>query len=159
MMQDILDILNIAEAQQSSHQLSIEFKFESVSDPIKLALDNFRDIVNRVNRVLEKRPTLPDSGIMWNVWELIGKPCSDNRPEDFPVVPKINSTGQLEIDIYFSQLSGLVSDFRSLFRQHGNTRGQINETASSLSNSAPDKNKLIGKNVLTLVAGFSANIN
>lgn len=145
MMQDILDILNIAQAQQSSHQLSIEFKFESVSDPIKLALENFREIVNRIDRVLEKRPVLPDCSVMWNVWELIGKPCSDNRPEGFPVVPKINSTGQLEIDIYLDQLSGLVSDFRSLFRQHGNTRKQINETASSLSNIAPDKNKLIGQ--------------
>lgn len=145
MMQDILDILIIAEAQQSSHHLSVEFKFDSVSAPIKSTLENFRDIVNRIQRVLEKRPILPDHSLMWNVWKLIGKPCPDNPPEGFPAVPTITSTGQVDIDIYFDQLSRLVSDFRSLFRRYGKTRKQINEAASSLTNSDPDENKLIGQ--------------
>lgn len=148
MMRDILDVLNTAEARQASHHLSVEFKFDKVTDPIKTTLEQFREAVQRVQRVLEKRPELPNNNVMWPLSERLRgflDNASPNRPEGFPPVFAIASTGNPRIDSHLELLVRLVSDFRALWREYGATRKQVGEAARSLHPDGADVQVLRGQ--------------
>ncbi|MCU0070199.1 hypothetical protein N8H71_01280 [Pseudomonas koreensis] len=137
MMQDILDVLILAETRESRHQLSVEFKFDKVSDPIKATLEQFRETVQRTQRILERRPKLPDREIMFSISmalreKITGFPI--NKPDNFPPVPVIAQTGQAEIDAQMRLLTRLVSAFRELWLQHGKNRDEVLGAANALNN-------------------------
>lgn len=133
MMQDILDVLIEANAVNASNQLSVEFKFDDVSDPLKATLEQFRATVLRTRNVLEKRPKLPDSDLRWSLFETLRRyipnDSSGERPKGFPPVESINKTGHQGIDAQLDTIAELVSAVRGLWCKHGETRSQVFETA------------------------------
>jgi hypothetical protein len=135
MMQDILDVLITAEARQSSHRLSVEFRFDAVSDPIKATLEEFRETIERTRRVLERRPTLPSQDLMWSILRdlrgLTSISLSD-PPQDFPLVPPIGKTGHRPLDDELERLALLVAAFRGLWRSHGSSRSEVQAAAVKL---------------------------
>lgn len=135
MMQDILDVLITAEARQASHQLSVEFKFDNVTDPIKATLEQFREAVHHTQRVLEKRPKLPNNNLMWPLSEVLRSflpAFPKSLPKDFPPVSAITPTGHIGLDAQLASIARLVSDFRALWKRHGTTRQQMGDAARSL---------------------------
>lgn len=144
MMQDILNVLIIAEAKQAVGQLSVEFKFDNVIDPIKATFEEFRKIVACIQRVMKKKPTLPNVNLMWNLAKSLG---SDHTkllffPKDFPPLPTLTLTGCNEVDALLKYLPELVSDFRELWRHHGATRSQVYNAAKAMLASNPDEQVL-----------------
>jgi hypothetical protein len=132
MMQDILEVLIKAEARQSSHRLSVEFRFDEVSDPIKATLEEFRQATESTRRVLERRPKLPGKDLMWSIWEELRELNSmsrDSLPPGFPPVPPIDRTGYPPLDHELARLAQLVADFRVLWRRHGETRSDVGDAA------------------------------
>lgn len=135
MMQDILGVLITAQAQQSSHPLSVAFKFDDVSDPLKATLEQFRDVVRRTQRALEMRPKLPNSGVMWGIFDLLrdfvtARP--NNAPPGFPPFPAIAPTGHAGLDTQLARLAQLVLAFTDLWRRHGATRRQVCDSALAM---------------------------
>lgn len=51
-----------------------------------------------------------------------------DRPDDFPLVEPVKSTGHAGLDAQLAIIADLVSDFRLFFRQHGRTRSQVTAT-------------------------------
>ncbi|MCS6500731.1 hypothetical protein NYD60_11965 [Burkholderia thailandensis] len=148
MMQDILDVLITAEARQASHKLSVEFKFDEVTDPIKATLEQFREAIHRTQRVLEKRPELPNDNLMWPLSKVLRSFVTafpESPPADFPPVSAITSTGHTGIDAQLACLARLVSDFRGLWRRHGTTRQQVGDAANALPYTDPDVQVLRGQ--------------
>lgn len=148
MMQDILDVLITAEARQASHQLSVEFKFDDVTDPIKSTLEQFREAVHRTQRVLERRPELPNDNLMWPLSKVLRSfvmAFPESTPPDFPPVSAITPTGHTGIDEQLACLARLVSDFRALWRRHGTTRKQVGDAAIALPYTDPDVQVLRGQ--------------
>ena len=139
MMQDILNVLILAETREATHQLSVEFKFDKVNDPIKATLEQFGETIQRTQRILERRPKLPNSNVMWSLSStlresLIGFP--EHLSADFPPIPAITATGHVEIDARLELLTRLVSAFRELWLRHGQTRDQVVAVAQILSDSS-----------------------
>lgn len=133
MMQDILDLLIDANALQASNQLSVEFKFDAVNDPIMATLEQFRETVQRTRSVLEKRPKLPKRDVMWSLSATLRKYIPNylsSRPSaDFPVVDPINETGNQNVDLQLRTITELVSAFRKLWLQYGDTRRRVGDAA------------------------------
>ncbi|WP_043614342.1 hypothetical protein [Chromobacterium violaceum] len=148
MMQDILDVLITAQAQQSSHPLSVEFKFDDVTDPIKATLEQFRKAVDRMQRVLEKRPKLPNNNLMWLIWrelhDLAPKGPAD-WPEEFPPAVTVPTTGHGGLDVQLARLTRLVSDFIQLWKRYGATRKEVMDAAHTMTNDVPDAQILRGQ--------------
>lgn len=118
MMQDILDVLIIAEAKQASHHLSVEFKFDNVTDPIKATLEEFRQSVLRTKQMLESRPRLPTASVMWAISSVMREYLSampKGLTRDFQPIPQIASTGHSDIDARFRTIARLVSAVRKLW--------------------------------------------
>lgn len=148
MLQDILDVLIVAEARRSSRGLSVEFKFDSVSDPIKATLEQFREAIERTRRVLERRPQLPNTDVMWRIWRELRRfsPTSpDSPPAHFPPVAPIAETGHLQLDIELARLAQLVADFRKLWQGHGSTRSEVAKVASEINRAEEDTGTLTGQ--------------
>jgi hypothetical protein len=148
MMQDILDVLITADARQASHRLSVEFKFDDVTDPIKATLEQFQEAVNRIQCVLEKRPKLPNDNLMWSLSAVLRSVLSTfprNRPLDFPPVSAMPSTGHTGIDAQLACIVQLVSDFRVLWMRHGTTREQVGQAAPALRHTDSDVEGLGGQ--------------
>jgi hypothetical protein len=148
MMQDILDILITADARQASHRLSVEFKFDDVTDPIKATLEQFREVAHRIQRVLEKRPKLPNDNLMWSLSEVLRSVLSEfprHRPLDFPPVSAIPSTGHTGVDARLTCIVQLVSDFRVLWMRHGTTRQQVGEASRALRHTDANVGELGGQ--------------
>ncbi|MEN3160332.1 hypothetical protein ABC502_18320 [Alkalimonas sp. NCh-2] len=135
MMQDILDLLIEANALQASNQLSVEFKFDEVNDPIKATLGEFRETVQRTQSVLEKRPKLPKSEVMWSLSgtlrKFIPNYLSSRPPENFPAVSPIKKTGHQNVDTQLRAITELVSAFRELWLKYGDTRRQVGQAGCS----------------------------
>ncbi|MCS6515047.1 hypothetical protein, partial [Burkholderia thailandensis] len=135
MMQDILDVLITAEARQASHKLSVEFKFDEVTDPIKATLEQFREAIHRTQRVLEKRPELPNDNLMWPLSKVLRSFVTafpESPPADFPPVSAITSTGHTGIDAQLACLARPVSDVRWLWRGRGRIQRQVGDVANAL---------------------------
>lgn len=135
MMQDILRLLIIADARQSTRHLSVEFKFDKVSDPIKNTLEQFRASAERFQRVQEKRPKLPNDKVMWGLSAILRKFLTSppaNPPAGFTPVAPISRTGHADLDSELQFLSGLVSGFISLWQSYGSTRKQVGDVARSM---------------------------
>lgn len=135
MMEDILNVLIVADARQSTHRLSVEFKFDKVDDPIKATLEQFRESVQRVQRVLKLRPKLPNHNVMRTLSQILRGFCAEvptTRPNNFPLVSAIASSGNAGVDSRLELLARLVSDFRVLWRSHGATRAEVYASAMSL---------------------------
>lgn len=148
MLQDILDVLISAEARRSSHGLSVEFKFDTVSDPIKATLEQFREAIERTRRVLERRPKLPNSNVMWPIWRELRKfsPVSPSSPPaHFPPILPIAKTGYLGLDTELARLAQLVADFRKLWQGHGATRSDVGQAASEINRAEEDSGTLTGQ--------------
>lgn len=148
MMRDILDVLVCAQAQQSSRPLSVSFKFDEVSDPIKETLEQFRDATSRVHRVLTSRPELPNSNAMWSVFGALDDFAPRHRrdwPKAFPSVTVIPSTGHDSLDTQLARLAGLVSDFIELWMRHGSTREEVRTSAAGIDRSRADARVLTGQ--------------
>ncbi|HDY4895935.1 TPA: hypothetical protein ACPZQN_004475 [Yersinia enterocolitica] len=149
MIKDILDVLIIAEAKQTSHQLTVEFKFDNVTDPIKATLEQFREVVHRTQLVLEKRPKLPNSNLMWSISGVLTSFLADyprnNPPADFPPVIAITPTMYKGIDVQLARISRLVSDFIELWRLHGDTRKQVRDVALTMNNIDSEADVLRGQ--------------
>lgn len=138
MLQDILDVLISAEARRSSHKLSVEFKFDTVSDPIKATLEQFREAVQRTQRVLQRRPKLPNHNVMWQIRNALSEflpNFASSRPIDFPPILPIAKTGHLGLDTELARLVQLVADFRKLWQEHGATRSDVGRAASMINRS------------------------
>lgn len=133
MMQDILDVLIDVNAVQTSNQLSVEFKFDEVNDPIKATLEQFRKTVLRTKNVLEKRPKLPNRDLMWSLSGILRKYIPNylsRRPSDgFPALEPIKKTGHPNVDLQLATIVELVLAVRALWRTYGETRSQLIETA------------------------------
>lgn len=145
MMQDILDLLVTAEARQASHGLSVEFKFDTASDPIKATLEEFREVVNHTQAVLEKRPKLPDAhrmGVLSNTLGSFVASSFGDAPQNFPPVEPLNPTGASEVDTHLDTIVQLVSAFRALCENHGSTRQQVFDAAQDLEHRDPDATEL-----------------
>lgn len=135
MMQDILRLLIIAEARQSTRHLDVEFKFDKVSDPIKNTLEEFRASAERFRRVQEKRPKLPDDNMMWRLSGILRGFLTSrtaNRPAGFTPVAPISLAGHADLDSELQFLGGLVSGFISLWKSYGATRTQVGSVARSM---------------------------
>lgn len=148
MMQDILDVLVMAEARQASHQLSIEFRFDRVSAPIRATLEQFREFVNRTQQVLERRPKLPDAPVMWGLSSALRDSFGSSRanpPAGFPPVAPIARTGNTEIDAKLGHLRGLVLDFRTLWTRYGSTREEVQNAAGGLPRGSKEAQVLRGQ--------------
>lgn len=148
MMQDILDVLITAEARQASHQLSVEFKFDKVSDPIKATLEQFREAANRTQRVLEKRPKLPNNNLMWPIWHALRGFSSEHlveRLDDFPTGTAVPSTGHADLDLQLTRLGRLVADYVALWKRYGATRRQVGDAAHALPDGDVNRQELSGQ--------------
>lgn len=127
MMQDILGLLIDANAVQASNQLSIEFKFDEVNDPIKATLDQFRETVKRTKSIFEKRPKLPSSTHMWSLEGVLRKYRQDEysnnqrQTDDFPAIAPVYKTGNINVDIQLDTIVNLVFSTIELWRQYGET--------------------------------------
>jgi hypothetical protein len=127
MMQDILDVLIDANAVHASNQLSVEFKFDEVNDPIKATLEQFRETVKRTKSIVEKRPKLPSSSQMCELAGVLRKyrqdknSSSQRQTDDFPAIAPVNKTGNLNVDIKLDTIVDLVFGTIELWRQYGET--------------------------------------
>ena len=146
MMKDILDVLVSADAREGSHHLRVQFKFDDVSDPIKATLEEFREQVERIQRVLETHPELPDSKLMWEISEILRHFAplpTTSPPPTIPSVPHIKSSGDDVLDAHLALVSRLTSDVTRLWRRHGEDRPKVIEVARSLDNAVrPEEIKL-----------------
>jgi len=125
MMRDILDLLVTAEARQASHTLSVEFKFDEVSSPIKATLEEFRATVNRIEHVLERRPILPNNNLMGVLSNSLYAFFSYQYTENFPPLAALTMTGHAKLDAHLATIAALASGFQALWKQHGATRPQV----------------------------------
>jgi hypothetical protein len=135
MMRDILELLDLAGARRASRHLSVEFKFDDVSGPIRATLEEFREQVQRTTRLLEDRPELPNADLMWEISGALDefRPTHHNdSPADFPPVEPVVPTGHAGLDAQLAILAELVAGFRRMFREHGETRSQVVEVARKL---------------------------
>lgn len=148
MMQHILEVLIKAEARRGGIELSVEFKFDAVTDPIKATLQQFREIVQHTQYILEKRPELPNCMVMNEISSLLRKLLTTPlkyRSGHFPRVSAISPTGYSEVDAYLEILSSLVSDFRELWRSHGATRKELKNVADNKKKTDSESQVLIGQ--------------
>lgn len=127
MMQDILDLLITAEARQASRTLSVEFKFDTVSDPIKSTLEQFRETVTRIQRVLARRPILPNDNLMHVISEALRDFHSFQYTPGFPPLAAMTMTGHGELDAHLATIAQLASGFQALWKQHGATRPEVGQ--------------------------------
>ena len=141
MMEDILSVLITANACKSTHHLSVEFQFEKVNDPIKATLEQFRELVQRVQRVLARRPKLPNDNVMWPISGILCGFLANSpttKPIDFPPIAAIASTGNADVDSRLELLNRLVSEFRALWRSCGATRTQVGDYAANMKSNDTD---------------------
>lgn len=135
MMRDILELLDHAGARRASRYLSVEFKFDDVSGPIRATLEEFREEVQRTTRLLEDRPELPNVALMWEISGVLDefRPTRhEDWPADFPPVEPLVPTGHAGLDAQLAILADLVIGFRRMFREHGETRSQVAAAAHML---------------------------
>lgn len=148
MMQDILNVLIEAGARQSTHILSVEFKFDKVSDPIKATLEQFRESAQRFQRVTELCPKLPDHNVMWSLSKIIRDFSVEpptSRPDNFPSVSAIASSGNIDVDSLLELVSRLVSDFKALWLKHGETRREVGHFVNSMNFAGMENDVLRGQ--------------
>lgn len=148
MMQDILELLVTAEAKQASHRLSVEFKFDQVSAPIKATLEQFRETVDRVHRALEKRPKLPNNNLMWPLARVLGDfdpTMWRDRPEGFPAVPAMMPTGHANLDAQLACVYQLLHGFRQLWQRYGTDRTAVLKAGETIPITNPDAGVLRGQ--------------
>jgi hypothetical protein len=148
MMQDILDLLVTAEAKQASHRLSVAFKFDDVSAPIKATLEQFREAVDRVHRVLEKRPELPNNNLMWPLSRLLGQYHREmwtDRPKGFPTVPTMTAAGHVDLDAQLACVYLLLHGFRVLGLRLGATRKAVYDAGDAIPITDPGAGVLRGQ--------------
>ena len=135
MMRDILELLDLAGARRASRYLSVEFKFDDVSGPIRATLDEFREQVQRTTRLLEDRPELPNPDLMWEISGALDefRPTHHkDLPADFPPVEPVAPTGHAGLDAQLATVADIVTGFRRVFREHGETRSQVAAVAHRL---------------------------
>jgi len=148
MMQDILSMLITANAQRAAHNLSVSFKFDELTDPIVATLKQFQETVQRTKKVLETRPKLPNSNLMWPISEVLRNFLSEHpksRPPDFPPTHPIVATNHHRLDTQLARLARLVSDFIELWKRHGPDRQQVFAAAIAMPISTSDENVLSGQ--------------
>lgn len=128
MMRDILELLVTAQGKNASHELSIEFKFDDVSESIKATLEQFRGFVDRIQVVFERGPELPGSNHM----ALILRELRDFAPRSpveipvgFPSIIGVRATGHKDIDLQLNLINRLVSDLIKIWKDYGSTRQQV----------------------------------
>ena len=142
MMMDILELLVLADARRGEAELCVEFKFDSVSDPIKATLEQFRTMVLQTTRVLESRPVLPDATLMWQISERIRVystvPLTASSPK-FPAAAPISLTGHAILDRQLAVIVDLVKQFRKFWQQHGADRRLVGQAALALGGSNRDE--------------------
>ncbi len=139
MMQDILATLVAANAPGARHSLSIAFKFWEADDPLVQTLEQFRASVVRTQELLERRPLLPDSRAMWQVWRNLQKvsPGGNNsRSSLFPHVPVVPAVGDPELDRKLAQIALLVVDVQELWQRYGADRLQVVNAAHAMGGQA-----------------------
>lgn len=135
MMQDILELLIQAEARRSTRELSVEFKFDKLGDPIVATLEQFREVVERTHRVVESRFVLPSSEMLWSIRRALTvhlAGTANARADDFPLVTRIPRTGHVQLDEQLTRIAQLVTDFRVLCRRYGETRTQVVAAARAM---------------------------
>ena len=148
MMEDILSVLITADARKSAHHLSVKFQFDKVNDPIKATLEQFRELVQRVQRVLVRRPKLPNDNVMWPLSQILRQflpSFPTTKPIGFPPVSAIASTGNADVDSRLELLNHLVSDFRTLWKIYGETRTQVGKKATDMKSDDADATVLRGQ--------------
>jgi len=147
MMQGILEVLNAAQAQQSRRPLSVSFKFDEVSDPIKETLKQFQEATIRTQRTLESRPLLPNLDFMWVVWRVfddLARQRPHEWPEAFASVGTMPTTGHDLLDTQLARVGQLVAGFLDLWLSYGATREKVRRAAEKVLNRA-DGNVLFGQ--------------
>ena len=135
MMRDILDLLIAAQARRASQSLSIQFRFDDVCDPIRATLEEFREVVERIERVVASRYVLPSSSQLWDLWRVvdeIGARRPNVYPAGFPTTPPAPETGHHELDDQLKLITELVVEFRSRCLQFGETRQEVVAAAREL---------------------------
>lgn len=106
MMHDLLDLLADANATRDAHTLDIEFRFDSVSEPIRKTLEQFRDSVERIERVLVSRYELPKSDALWALAQTLRQLANYNglnaTTSEFPTAaPQTVTSGHRILDEVF----------------------------------------------------------
>jgi hypothetical protein len=116
MMRGILDTLVLAQAS-SAHALDIEFRFDAVSDPIRLTLEQFRETTRRVESVLESRYAMPTDDEAWRVAAALRHAVRQQHgsldARDAQGDPSLPSTGDAPLDGLLAELHALAEEFRT----------------------------------------------
>jgi hypothetical protein len=126
MMRDLLEMLADAGARRDSGTLDLKFRFDAVSDPVRYTLEEFREVVERVENVLVSRFELPSARQLWDLLpglRQVGvKTSLASVPAGFPAVPAAPVSGHAALDKVLCDVTGLASEFRALCSKFGATR-------------------------------------
>lgn len=126
MMRDMLDLLILANASRDGQTLSMQFRFDELSDPIRFTLEAFREKVERIQRVLASRYELLPANRLWSLQhelrEIAQSKWPGTRPANFPPMPPSPATGHAELDAALKMITQLVREFRELCRSFAPTR-------------------------------------
>ncbi len=148
MMQDILETLVKADARRATHSLSVAFKFEGMDDPVIQTLEEFRESVLRIQKVLQTRRPLPNQHTLWDIYDslqAVWQTTSNSRPNHFPGVPQTLPTDEPELDKQLTQIGVLVRDIQELWREHGADRCEVIEAARIMSSQTHGSGHLQGQ--------------
>ena len=141
MMGDILDLLVIAKARRDDHVLSVQFRFDEVSDPIRFTLEAFRQEIARAGRVLVSRFELPPAAYLWDLrgkLHAIVPNLPHDRPAGFLPVCDPPITGDQFLDESLNAITELVSEFRAWCAAFGASRTEVFSAVSRNQSGTPD---------------------
>lgn len=109
MMNDLLDLLVLANARRDRHTLGIEFKFDGVEDPIRYTLEHFRETVRRVQATLSTRYKVPSVDKLWELCSVLRNATNSAwnlaKPVGFPAVATPQKTGHAKLDQVLSEIT------------------------------------------------------
>lgn len=145
MMRDLLDTLILADARTPETALQVEFQFDEVSDPIRATLEEFREAIERIERVLESRPAIANQNQLWKFTnELIEIADRWQRYDVRTIAPlrPFVSSGNTALDQVLQQVLQLVAVHKEWILRHGATRSEVFQAVSARGNPGVEKGGL-----------------
>jgi hypothetical protein len=132
MMEDILQLLVAADATCGDSELRLAFRFGDVTDPIRLTLEQFREQIDVVKRVLVTRFEPADSECLWGLLRKLRSICpkvdpahQEPRADGFDAPAARAGTADAELDAMFGAILEIVAEFRAWCRQHASNRSDF----------------------------------
>lgn len=149
MMRDMLKLLIAANAKRDGTTLGLQFKFDAVSDPLRIELEAFREVAQQAQRIVSSRYMLPDARSLWGLSDALRTAANRNvnlvRVESIATASDLAESGNASLDNLLMQIADLIREFHAYCNTFGSSRSEVNEKGAVLARSDDDADKRAGE--------------